>query len=340
MMEGSHSWRVTAPLRASRRLAGRGRSSREEADFGYRAGGLSRVSADSQCEARHQGDYLPHGAVARAAYGGLQGVATAINRDRPTTAADWERRGGSRRSWADRGAPSGNSVEKLRRRGRRIRPADDCTGRRHQNQGDRVLPAAVPPDSRERSVVGQGVHRVAQRRPWRERSSRDTISRTCQASWASTTFVWSTCSVAKSSWPRRTGFTDSVITTIGSAASDCSGARSISCWPIPTSTFPSACAGRTRTGRGAGMAWTAEMLIAQQHSPEDDLAFIRTSRRALRDDRYIRVDGRPLLDRLPPRSAARRARRPPSAGARIAGASGLPDLFLVSAQAFDRIEPA
>jgi glycosyltransferase involved in cell wall biosynthesis len=38
-----------------------------------------------------------------------------------------------------------------------------------------------------------------------------------------------------------------------------------------------------------------EVLIAQTHSPDDDLAFIKDIEPALRDKRYIRVDGRPLL---------------------------------------------
>ena len=39
----------------------------------------------------------------------------------------------------------------------------------------------------------------------------------------------------------------------------------------------------------------SEILIAQQHSPADDLAFIQHIARYMRDPRYIRVDGRPLL---------------------------------------------
>jgi GT2 family glycosyltransferase len=39
----------------------------------------------------------------------------------------------------------------------------------------------------------------------------------------------------------------------------------------------------------------AEILIAQEHSDEDDLNFIKTLESALRDRRYIRIDGRPLL---------------------------------------------
>ena len=38
-----------------------------------------------------------------------------------------------------------------------------------------------------------------------------------------------------------------------------------------------------------------EVLIAQRHSPEDDIAFIHEIERELRDPRYIRVNGRPLL---------------------------------------------
>ena len=38
-----------------------------------------------------------------------------------------------------------------------------------------------------------------------------------------------------------------------------------------------------------------EVLVAQQYSPEDDLAFIQALEPILRDTRYIRVDGRPLI---------------------------------------------
>lgn len=37
------------------------------------------------------------------------------------------------------------------------------------------------------------------------------------------------------------------------------------------------------------------VLLDQQHTPEDDLAFIRDCEPALRDKRYIRIQGRPLL---------------------------------------------
>lgn len=38
-----------------------------------------------------------------------------------------------------------------------------------------------------------------------------------------------------------------------------------------------------------------EILIAQRHSPEDDLALARSLERALADPRYIRIEGRPVL---------------------------------------------
>ncbi|HET7593209.1 MAG TPA: glycoside hydrolase family 99-like domain-containing protein, partial [Rhodanobacteraceae bacterium] len=38
-----------------------------------------------------------------------------------------------------------------------------------------------------------------------------------------------------------------------------------------------------------------DVLIRQEHSPEDDLAFIASLEPMLRDPRYIRVDGRPLV---------------------------------------------
>ena len=81
-----------------------------------------------------------------------------------------------------------------------------------------------------------------------------------------------------------------------------------------------------------------EVLIAQEHSADDDLAFIRDIEPALGDRRYISINGRPLLivyrpGLLPDPSATvarwRTYRR----------AAGLPDLFLVSAQGFDRRDP-
>ena len=38
-----------------------------------------------------------------------------------------------------------------------------------------------------------------------------------------------------------------------------------------------------------------DVLISQEHSPEDDLRCLEDASRYLRHDRYIRIDGRPLL---------------------------------------------
>ena len=81
-----------------------------------------------------------------------------------------------------------------------------------------------------------------------------------------------------------------------------------------------------------------DVLIGQQHSPEDDLAFIRDIEPALRDPRYIKVGDRPLLIVYRPAllpdafSTALRWRT-------YCRESGLGDLFLASTHAFDRLDP-
>ncbi|MBL8383436.1 MAG: glycoside hydrolase family 99-like domain-containing protein, partial [Burkholderiales bacterium] len=81
-----------------------------------------------------------------------------------------------------------------------------------------------------------------------------------------------------------------------------------------------------------------EILIGQSHSPEDDVAFIDHVAPYLRDPRYIRVDGRPLLlvyrpGLFPdaPATAARwRAR---------CRETGIGEIFLAYTQSFDRVPP-
>ena len=76
-----------------------------------------------------------------------------------------------------------------------------------------------------------------------------------------------------------------------------------------------------------------EILIGQQHSPADDLAFIDALEPILADARYIRVDDKPLLvvyrPQILPDAAATVARWRQRRAAR-----GLPGLFLVAAQSF------
>jgi glycosyltransferase involved in cell wall biosynthesis/2-polyprenyl-3-methyl-5-hydroxy-6-metoxy-1,4-benzoquinol methylase len=82
-----------------------------------------------------------------------------------------------------------------------------------------------------------------------------------------------------------------------------------------------------------------EVLIGQNHSPEDDIAFIADLEPALRDPRYIRVEGRPLLivyraHLLPdPHATADRWRQ-------FCRDRGLPEVYLVAAQTFGHKDPA
>ncbi|MER9397242.1 glycoside hydrolase family 99-like domain-containing protein [Mesorhizobium sp. M0615] len=81
-----------------------------------------------------------------------------------------------------------------------------------------------------------------------------------------------------------------------------------------------------------------ELLVAQVHSPEDDLAFIAEVAPYLRDPRYIRVDGKPLLlvyrpSLLP--AAAETARR-----WRIwCRENGVGEIFLAYTQSFESVPP-
>lgn len=85
--------------------------------------------------------------------------------------------------------------------------------------------------------------------------------------------------------------------------------------------------------------YESDVLIAQAYSPEDDIAFIDHVARYMRDPRYVRVDGRPLLlvyrpSLLPdPRATAQRWR------ARCREL-GIGDLFICLTSAFDRLDPA
>lgn len=81
-----------------------------------------------------------------------------------------------------------------------------------------------------------------------------------------------------------------------------------------------------------------DILLAQNHSPEDDEAFLRSVIPLLKDPRYIRVDGRPLLavyrvDLFPDmRQTAERWRR-------IAASEGLPGLHLCAVQFYGIDDP-
>jgi lipopolysaccharide biosynthesis protein len=81
-----------------------------------------------------------------------------------------------------------------------------------------------------------------------------------------------------------------------------------------------------------------QILIGQQHSPEDDLAFIQYISRYLRDPRYLRVAGKPLLliyrpGLLPePKATAERWRQ-------RCRDNGIGEIQLGYVQSFDRVDP-
>jgi len=82
-----------------------------------------------------------------------------------------------------------------------------------------------------------------------------------------------------------------------------------------------------------------EVLLAQNNSPEDDLAFIEHISKYLRDPRYIRIDGRPLLTVYRPNllpSAKETAQR----WREWCRNNGVGELYLAYYQSFVRVDPA
>jgi lipopolysaccharide biosynthesis protein len=81
-----------------------------------------------------------------------------------------------------------------------------------------------------------------------------------------------------------------------------------------------------------------QILIAQQHSADDDLAFIQHVSRYMRDARYLRTDGKPILlvyrpALLPePKATAQRWRQ-------WCRDNGIGDIHLGYVQSFDRVDP-
>jgi GT2 family glycosyltransferase/2-polyprenyl-3-methyl-5-hydroxy-6-metoxy-1,4-benzoquinol methylase/glycosyltransferase involved in cell wall biosynthesis len=76
-----------------------------------------------------------------------------------------------------------------------------------------------------------------------------------------------------------------------------------------------------------------EVLIAQKHSPEDDIAFLRHLNQYFQDERYLKIDGRPVL------TVYRPSLFPDAAGTLqrwrgLARELGYPGLYLIATNAF------
>lgn len=91
----------------------------------------------------------------------------------------------------------------------------------------------------------------------------------------------------------------------------------------------------TRTWDGRG----DEILIDQQHSPEDDIAFIAHVAEYMRDPRYLRAGGKPVLSVYRPgvfediKKTAQRWRE-------YCRSSGIGEIHLAYVQSFDRPDPS
>lgn len=83
----------------------------------------------------------------------------------------------------------------------------------------------------------------------------------------------------------------------------------------------------------------SEILIAQQHSPEDDLAFIQHVSHYMRDPRYIRIDGKPLLLVYQP-SLLPSAKDTANRWRDWCRKNGIGEICLAYTQSFESVDPA
>ena len=82
-----------------------------------------------------------------------------------------------------------------------------------------------------------------------------------------------------------------------------------------------------------------DILIAQQHSTEDDLAFIRHVSRYMNDPRYIRVSGKPLLLVYRP-NLLPSAKETVSRWRNWCRLSGIGEIYLAYTQSFETVDPS
>lgn len=83
----------------------------------------------------------------------------------------------------------------------------------------------------------------------------------------------------------------------------------------------------------------SEILIAQEHSQADDLAFIRHVSRYMKDDRYIRVNGKPLLIVYRP-SLLPAAKETADRWRSWCRDEGIGEIYLAYTQSFETVDPA
>jgi glycosyltransferase involved in cell wall biosynthesis len=81
------------------------------------------------------------------------------------------------------------------------------------------------------------------------------------------------------------------------------------------------------------------VLLAQAHSPEDDLALIAHLARYLRDPRYIRVDGKPLVIVYRP-SLLPNAKETAARWRKWCRDQGIGEIYLCYVQSFEAVDPA
>ena len=83
----------------------------------------------------------------------------------------------------------------------------------------------------------------------------------------------------------------------------------------------------------------SDILIAQKHSPADDLDFIEYIARYLTDRRYIRINGKPLLLVYRP-NLLPAARETAGRWRRWCRDNGIGEIFLAYTQSFEAVDPA
>jgi len=83
----------------------------------------------------------------------------------------------------------------------------------------------------------------------------------------------------------------------------------------------------------------SEILMAQQHSPEDDLDFIQYVAKYMRDKRYIRIDGKPLLMVYRP-SLLPDAKVTTQRWRKWCRENGIGEIYLAYTQSFEAVDPS